>query len=144
MCWRSFCTFGRPLCVSVRQSFFVSDLVSRFICLKAANNEFVFITHLSADKLSALNCLPVIHLHFLSSNFAFPRPKNQNLKKIVMEPIQTLTNICYLDRVYSSYCRCVLFVKLSFSKLKFSRHVAAKKCLISYVKIYNEIKYFSS
>ena len=108
------------------------------------NNEFVFITHLSADKLSGLNCLSVIHLRFLSSNFAFSRPKNQKLKKIVMEPIQKLTNICYLDRVYTSYCRCVLFVKLSFSKLKFSRDVAAKKFVISFVKIVNEIKCFSS
>jgi len=119
MCWRSFCTFGRPLCVSVRLSFFVSDFASCFICLRAMNNEFIFITHLSADKLSGLNCLLVSHLRFLSSNFAFPRPKNQNLKKIVMEPIQTLTNICYLDRVQLSYCRCVLFVKLSFSNSYF-------------------------
>ena len=119
MCWRSFCTFSRPLCVFVRQSFFVSDFVSRFICLRAVNNEFIFITHLSADKLSGLNCFLVSHLRSLSSNFAFPRPKNLNLKKIVMEPIQTLTNICYLDRVLSSYCRCVLFVKLSFSNSYF-------------------------
>lgn len=48
------------------------------------NNEIFHITHLSADKLSCLNCLPVKSLafdFFLSSNFAFPRPKNQNLKK---------------------------------------------------------------
>ena len=64
MCWRSFCTFGRPLCVSVRQSFFVSDFVCRLICLKVVNNEIFLITHLSADNLSGLNFLSVSHLCF--------------------------------------------------------------------------------
>ena len=106
------------------------------------NNEFVFITHLSADKLSALNCLPVIHLHFLSSNFAFPRPKNQNLKK---NRHGADTN-AYKYLLLGSRLFVILSMrpvcKIVFFKLIFSRHVAAKKCVISYVKIVNEIKSF--
>ena len=108
------------------------------------NNKNFFITHLSADKLSGLNFLSVIHLLFLSSNFAFSRPKNQNLKK---NRHGADTN-AYKYLLLGSRLFVILSMrpvcKIVFFRLMFSRHVAAKKCVISYVKIVNEIKCFSS
>ena len=130
MCWRSFCTFSRPLRVSVRLSFFVNDFACHFIYLKIMNNEIFHITHLSADKLSCLNCLPVKSLAFDFFCHQILRShalKIKISKKIVQEPKQTFTNVCYLHRVLSSTCRCVIVVKLSFPKTHFFSSCNRKK-----------------
>ena len=64
---------------SVQRPRLSSDFLS---CQKTAINKYYRTTHLSAGKLSGLMILPVtfFFVRFLSSNFAFPRPKNQNLK----------------------------------------------------------------
>ena len=64
---------------SVQRPRLASDFLS---CQKTAINKYYRTTHLSAGKLSGLMILPVtfFFVRFLSSNFAFPRPKNQNLK----------------------------------------------------------------
>ena len=43
---------------------FVNDFACHFIYLKIMNNKMFQIAHLSADKLSCLNCLPAKSLAF--------------------------------------------------------------------------------
>ena len=108
------------------------------------NNEFVFITHLSADKLSGLNCLSVIHLRFFVIEFCVLTPYKSKSQK---NRHGADTN-AYKYLLLGSRPVVILTMrpvcKIVFFKLIFSRHVAAKKCVISYVKIVNEIKCFSS
>ena len=116
MCWRSFCTFSRLFRVSVRLSFFVNDFACHFIYLKIMNNEIFHITHLSTDKLSCLNCLPLESLAFDFFCHQILRSHALKIKisKNVQEPKQTFTNVWYLHRVLSSTCRCVIVVKCLF------------------------------
>ena len=58
----------RPLVI------FCQGFCKSFFCLKATNNEKNRITHLSADKLSGLNCLSASHQRFVVIEFCVPTP----------------------------------------------------------------------
>ena len=96
---------------SVQRPRLSSDFLS---CQKTAINKYYRTTHLSAGKLSGLMILPVTFFSFVFCHRILRSHvlKIKISKFFVLEPIQTLTNICYLDSVQSSRCLCV-FVKKS-------------------------------
>ena len=125
---------------------FVNYFACHFIYLKTMNNEMFHITHLSADELSCLNCLPAKSLAF--DFFCHQILRSHALKiKISKKRLGAETNV-YKCLVLASRLVVNLSMrhccKMSIYQLVFCHDLSERIAVILYIKIANETISFSS